>query len=135
MKFFTKYDRPVSEPVSCDPDLGVTRQEFLADCDVNRIIKSYQSFDALPQGSRVPMFEDFSNVPTYDQAFAFVEAARVSFEGLPAEVRLRFHNDPSELYAFVHDESNREEAEKLGLVTKKIQPEPAVPVTPVSDQA
>ena len=39
------------------------------------------------------------------------------FDSLPSSLRERFSNDPSRLLAFVDDESNFDEAVKLGLLS------------------
>ena len=55
-------------------------------------------------------------------------AADAAFMAFPSSVRDRFGNDPSALFAFVHDSSNRDEAISLGLIgpPPKVEP-PASP--------
>lgn len=52
----------------------------------------------------------------YHAQLSAVTAVRQYFESLPAKLRARFGNDPAQFVAFVSDDRNREEAEKLGLV-------------------
>jgi phage internal scaffolding protein len=43
-------------------------------------------------------------------------AAETEFAALPAQIRIKFANDPSNLVQFLDNPENRAEAEKLGLV-------------------
>lgn len=52
----------------------------------------------------------------YHAQLSAVTSVRQYFESLPAKLRARFGNDPAQFVAFVSDDRNREEAEKLGLV-------------------
>lgn len=47
-----------------------------------------------------------------------VENAKIQFDLLPAAVRDKFQNDPAQLFDFVMDAGNRDEAIKLGLIAK-----------------
>ena len=62
-----------------------------------------------------------------------VAEAQSVFEGLPADLRDRFGNDPARLLEFVHDPRHLEESVSLGLIdpSKLPQPEP-VPESPTT---
>ena len=49
--------------------------------------------------------------------------ARESFMTLNAKARARFNNDPQQFMEFIHDGENAAEAIKLGLATKRPDPE------------
>ena len=70
----------------------------------------------LPTDVRMPQYADFEQAFDYHTAMNAVVAARESFDQMPAHVRARFNNDPAAFVDFCADESNRDEAVKLGLV-------------------
>lgn len=125
-KFYTAYDPPppVNEAnLDSDGNLmpSCTQQHFAEECDINNIVNKYMQTgvfgDPFSDASNPPQFGDFYNVSDFHSAQNLIAEATQSFDALPAHLRKRFDNDPSVLLAFLEDESNREEAEKLGLVT------------------
>lgn len=116
MDFFNRYSPPPSPGLDCGPSL--THQEFARECDINWIIKKYETTGVMETGSRVPLDPDVvSMLPTdFQCAMDTLARAQVAFDGLPSSLRDRFANDPARLLAFLNDDNNREEAVKLGLV-------------------
>lgn len=99
---------------------SMTKQSFQEECDINTIVRRFGITGELPQGVRMPSYEDFSGVVTdYHTAMNAVAMANESFDAMPAEVRARFKNDPGEFVDFCSDPDNRAEAEKLGLVVPR----------------
>jgi len=86
----------------------------------------------LPENFRPPQYADFTGISDYHSAMNQVAQANEAFDAMPAKLRARFNNSPAELMAFLEDDSNRSEAEKLGLVVPPPQPAPekAVPAQP-----
>lgn len=112
--------------------VSLTKQSFAEEADINTIVRRFGLTGQLPVDVAVPQFVDFDGVIDYHSAMIQVRAAQEGFMQLPASVRERFHNEPGELVAFVSDEANRAEAEKLGLVIPKVVgPVVAAPVAPV----
>lgn len=103
-----------------------TQQQFKDECNVNNILRNYVSTGILSHVSdQVPQFGDFSQLPSdYGEALALIERSREEFMTLPSEVRERFDSNPLNLVKFLQDENNREEAEKLGLVNKRVDVKP-----------
>lgn len=100
----------------------LTQQQFKEDCDVNLIMEKYMKTGMMPQ-SVAPLLEgDFSNLPSYAEALQTVIDAQDMFMEIPAKIRQRFDNNPQELMNFLADESNTEEAIKLGLKNPKVIP-------------
>jgi hypothetical protein len=64
------------------------------------------------------MFEDFSNVGSYNDAVAQVAEANSIFEGLPSDIREKFDHSVQNLIDFIGDEANAAEAQELGLLPK-----------------
>ena len=103
-----------------DPSLA--QQHARDESDINTIVKRFGLTGELPSGVRAPTYGDFADVTDYHTAMNAVIAAHESFMQLPADVRTRFNNDAGAFVDFVSDDSNRAEAEKLGLVLPTAAP-------------
>lgn len=127
--FFTRYSPPPSPSLACSPETSKTRQEFLAESDINRLVIRYQEtgsfYDPITDvksAARKPFFADVSNLPDYQGSLDIVIRAQSAFDALPSAVRDKFANDPQSLITWLQDESNYDEAVKLGLINKKDDP-------------
>lgn len=121
--------------IHCSEDLAV--QAYKDDSDINTIVRRFGVTGELPRSSVEPFYGDFSEAVDYQTALNMTIEARQAFDSLPSSVRSRFENDPGKLIGFLQDDSNREEAETLGLVRKAPAPraEPVpVPAPPVGDE-
>lgn len=128
MKFYTRYVTPPEVSLEFKKP-SMTEQHFKDECDINNIVAQYQQTGVMPQGSREPLFGDFSEFPQDLQASqAFFDEAAERFMQLSSDIRKRFGNDPVQLLSFLHDEKNREEAISLGLVNAPAPP-PQAPET------
>lgn len=120
MKFATKYSPPKSPAVTFT-EPSFTDQSQKKDCDINVILDRYKEtgylVDPLHQGTRKPVFGDFTEVPDYQGCLDLIREADARFMELPAAVRDRFGNNPQEIFDFIANENNREEAIKLGLIS------------------
>lgn len=113
---------------SCDLDftgqVSLTKQSFTDDCDINNILKRYETTGVIEHGSSVePRYGDFSGYDDYHSACMRVIEAQDNFMALPAKVRARFQNDPGLFLDFVMDPGNVDELREMGLMNSK---EPAV---------
>lgn len=123
--------RAATDIASDDP--GKTQQHFAKDCDINEMVKRFGITDgALPPKAMDPSFYgDFSDVPSFRAALDRTRDAIDRFGNLPADLRNRFGNDPIQLWDYVNNEKNADEAVKLGLLARKTPQPPAAPaVTP-----
>jgi len=102
-----------------------TKSEFKDECNINNIVKQCIKTGVMPSGTRQPMFEDFSNVGSYNDAVTQVAEANSTFEGLPSEIREKFDHSVQNLIDFIGDESNAAEAQELGLLPETEAPESA----------
>lgn len=109
---------------------SLTNQHFAKDADLNNIIKRYGISDgAVPPVALDPaFFGDFTDAPDFRQALDNTREALEHFNALPADLRTRFRNDPVELWTFVTNPANAEEAVKLGLLAR--DPGTGAPVPP-----
>lgn len=122
MKIHSHYDLPPDvhfETVSPSR----TQQHFAAECDINNIMAKYEKtgvlVDPFIPRTRQPLFDDFQNFGDFKMHQDAVARASEQFMSLDSRVRKRFNNDPAELLAFLSDDSNRSEAEKLNLLSVK----------------
>jgi phage internal scaffolding protein len=110
----------------------MTQQHFRDECDINNIMSRYERtgilVDPLQQRQVKPEFGDFSNIPDYQEAQNALIEAHQLFDNLPATIRKRFLNSPAQLLDFMADESNIEEAVKLGIIYRPEEPEKEPPV-------
>ena len=101
----------------------VTKQGHKKECDINNIMKKYYKTGVMSHISRHEGW--YGSVPALDyrQALEVIDQADGVFAELPAALRKRFGNDPSEFLAFVEDESNIDEMVELGLAEPLEVPE------------
>lgn len=105
------------------PDESLTVQADKDQADINNIVRQFGLTHELPYGQQIPVFDDFTDAPNdYHAAMNFVIAADDAFMELPAEQRSRFDNDAGKFLQFVSDDSNYDEAVKLGFVPKRPSP-------------
>lgn len=93
------------------------------DADINELVRRM----GLDDGSILPgldmsisdpsYYGDFSETPNDLRGILEMQQEAVDrFNALPANIRSRFNNDPAQLYRFIHNEQNWDEAVKLGLL-------------------
>lgn len=98
-----------------------TQQHLKDECDVNSILEKYRKTGHISHIQRQQgAYGDFTNYQDLKTNLDTVKEAFQLFDTLPAQVRKRFKNDPSDLIDFVQDPQNRHEAETLGLVQKVV---------------
>lgn len=101
--------------VNDEPSL--TKQSESEDCDINVIMARFEKTGLLTHSNDAsPRYGDFADVVDYDESLRVVMEADEAFSSLPARVRARFENDPSQLIDFVRDPANKQEAINLGLI-------------------
>lgn len=114
-----------------DPSLA--QQHARDESDINTIVKRFGLTGELPSNVRTPTYGDFEDATDYHTALNAVRAADAAFMELPAHIRTRFDNDAGAFVDFVSDESNRDEAVKLGLVLSGSSDEPVINPAPQGD--
>lgn len=99
---------------------SLAQQHFKDECDINNILRQFNITGLLPETPLSPRYGDFTGIYDYHTALNAVIAAEDGFMALPADIRSRFLNDPENLINFLNDESNKDEAIKLGLIDQKL---------------
>lgn len=122
---------------------SLTKQAPANEVDINKIMERYLKATGMSPDQILEAYEalyykqsfgDSTVVPDFDVAQNMLAQATGLFESLPSKVRERFGNSTSAFLKFMADDSNMEEAAKLGLVTLKEKT--AVEVsTPMADSA
>lgn len=96
---------------------SMTQQNYKQECDVNSILERYKKTGHISHVRKTPgQYGDFSQTGDYQSSMNRVLEAQDAFMSLPAVIRKRFGNDPQQLFEFINNEHNYEEAEKLGLL-------------------
>lgn len=109
---------------------SLTVQSDGEEADINNIVRKFGLTGQMPQGLRVPTYEDFTEVGDYRSAQQALVSARESFMQLPAHVRARFENDPQAFLEFCTEERdgklvNIDEMRKLGLAVDEVKKDTA----------
>lgn len=120
----TKLDRKTGELVEVP---SMTKQEFVAECDINNIIKQYSVTGQLKHISARAAQGQYLDLPDdldFQSSLEIVRQAQEAFATLPSGTRSRFENDPAKFLAFLSDPANQDEAIKLGFATDRRPPPP-----------
>lgn len=105
--------------VVCTAEEGKTKQSFADEVNINSMVERYQRTGMLDHVEKNPgVFADVSKIGDYRQLVSTITDAKDTFMKLSPVIRKRFQNDPGELIDFMSDPGNRDEAIKLGLVSK-----------------
>jgi len=106
-----------------------TKQEFIRECDVNNIIKTFSRpgmYKTMLESANLGRYDDLPDDVDFQDALHTVDAARAAFMTLPSKVRDKFDNEPQLFLAFMADQNNETEARELGL----LKPKPTPPIAP-----
>lgn len=114
--------------LDCSESPSRAQQHFRDECDINVLVARFAR-TGVPEALPAPPMAAFDEVFDFQSAMQTIIDANASFASLPSKVRSRFQNDPGLFLNFLHDESNRDEAVRLGLVPP---PPPVVSSPPVS---
>ena len=121
------YDRDAASDESglrCE-DESMAIQSAEEESNINTIVRRFGLTGEVPNGLAMPQSGDFTGVPDFHTAMNLIRKTQEEFLRVPAEIRARFQNDPQKFMAFIEDDSNYEEARKLGLLrAKEVPPEP-----------
>lgn len=124
MDAYTIENPPPKVKVDCSRDVPRTKQSFRDECDINVVMARFEATGVLDMAlvsRRQAAFGNFAEGVDFLEANLRLLEAREAFGSLPAKVRDRFLNDPARLLDFLSDESNRKEAEELGLISKPVE--------------
>lgn len=106
---------------------SMTQQHHQPDTDLNVVLKRYGIDDhPMPLPGNIVDFGDFTEHPTtLHEALERTRNAQNRFAQLPAHIRSKFNNNPAELWNWLQNDANLDEAVSLGLLQQA--PDPAAP--------
>ena len=115
-KFFTKYDPPKIPGFSSEMESKV-QEQFADACQTDTIIRKYNMMGVNPfiaaGGSQ---YLDTTEIPSFVVAQNAQVKVKEYFEGLPAEIRLEFNNDPMQFAEVVSDPRNADYLREIGVL-------------------
>lgn len=117
-----------SVAVVCLAEEDLTVQGDKDEADINVMLKRFGVTGQIRTVDRQALQGDFSDAPDLQTALNRVRAAEREFLNLPAELRAKLNNDPSQVEGWLSQDENRDEAIRLGLVDKPLPPIEPVPV-------
>jgi len=111
-----------------------TTQADAESADINYIVRQFGLTGRMPEGVRIPSFQDFSEaVDDYQTAANAVRDAQASFLTIPAAIRARFHNDPQAFLEYCSKPEHLDSLREMGLAPPA--PEPETPPVPPQGKA
>lgn len=135
-KFKTAYAPHDRHQLICQ-DHSRCKQAFSPECDINQIMATYEKTGLLNHvNEHRGDYGDFVGYDDYHQSLNQIKAAEELFLSIPASVRAKFRNDPSEFLKFAQDPKNASEMVELGLAftttpkTPSEAPQPASTAKP-----
>jgi phage internal scaffolding protein len=106
-----------------EPIPTLTKQEFKEECDVNNVLKRYDSTGLITHvNTATAHYGDFTEVNEYQQSLNAVMDAQRAFSELPSEIRKEFANDPGKFFEFATDPKNSDRMVELGLAVAPAEP-------------
>ncbi|AXH73102.1 MAG: internal scaffolding protein [Microviridae sp.] len=117
-----------------------TKQSFKDECDINTLMRRYQSTGEIPQmDTRTPQFLDATGYD-YQQHMTFIAEANSLFQDLPSAIRNQFANDPAKFLDFTADDRNRVKMAEMGLLSTEatkaiLYPPDPIKIEPAAVQA
>ena len=115
-KFFTKYTPPKVPGFSSDQPSKV-QEQFADACQTDTIIRKYNMMGVNPfiaEGSS--QYLDTTQIPEFFVAQNAQVKVKEYFEGLPADIRLEFNNDPMQFAEVVSDPQNADYLREIGVL-------------------
>lgn len=102
--YVPEYERP-----------GRTKQSFMDDCDINKILAKAAKTGTLSHLEKFGgEYADFSEAPdNLLDAQARIQRGNEIFEALPGEVRREFKQDPFKFFEFVNDPANKDDLKRV----------------------
>lgn len=115
-KFFTKYNPPKVPGWNSDQESKV-QEQFADACQTDTIIRKYNMMGVNPFiASGSSQYLDTTQIPDFICANNAQVKVKEYFEGLPADVRLEFNNDPMQFAEVVSDPQNADYLRDIGVL-------------------
>lgn len=122
---------PITGEITSPPSM--TKQSFVAECDINNILKQFKPADImrrLQANAGRGTYADLPDNIDFHASMNIVLQGEAAFDSLPSKLRNRFGNDPAQFLEFMADPENTAEAIKMGLATSRPVEAPKEPQAP-----
>lgn len=118
----SRYNHPVSKPVTLNYTDSKTKQSFKDECDINNILKKFRLDEIIEAQKHSPdLYQDVSDVAEFHEAQNVIVRAKEQFEALPSYVRETFRNDPALFLEFASEPKNIDAMGEMGLAVKRVK--------------
>jgi len=118
MEFKVPFVRYPRQTIECSG--GRTRQSFKDQCDVNQIVNKWRKTGVIDHVSQFQgRYADYGDGADFQAAQERILATTNMFMTLPANIRSKFENDPSQFLDFITNEENLEEMKELGIINEQ----------------
>lgn len=115
-KFFTKYNPPKIPGFSSEMESKV-QEQFADACQTDTIIRKYNMMGVNPFiATGNSQYLDTTQIPDFICANNAQVKVKEYFEGLPADIRLEFNNDPMQFAEAVSDPRNADYLREIGVL-------------------
>ena len=115
-KFFTKYNPPKVPGFSSEMESKV-QEQFADACQTDTIIRKYNTMGVNPFiAAGDSQYLDTTQIPSFVAAQNAQIKVKEYFEGLPADIRLEFNNDPMQFAEVVSDPQNADYLREIGVL-------------------
>lgn len=115
-KFFTKYNPPKVPGWNSDQESKV-QEQFADACQTDTIIRKYNMMGVNPFiASGSSQYLDTTLIPDFVCAQNAQVKVKEFFDGLPADIRLEFNNDPMQFAEVVSDPKNADYLREIGVL-------------------
>jgi hypothetical protein len=115
-KFFTRYNPPKVPGFSSEMESKV-QEQFADACQTDTIIRKYNMMGVNPFiASGGSQYLDTTQIPDFICASNAQVKVKEYFEGLPADIRLEFNNDPMQFAEVVSDPRNADYLREIGVL-------------------
>jgi hypothetical protein len=105
----------VSPRVQLHTGEGLTEQSHKSQCDINHILRDYQRTGMIKHAKNNPGRYDDVSGADFESAMILVANAKSMFEGLPANLRSKFDNNPKTFLDFCQNPVNLPELNRMGI--------------------
>jgi hypothetical protein len=102
--------------IYCTHEEGRTAQEFKSECDIHNVLKRIMTTRVDDFAGRHPVYGDFSNRPTLQEASNVTTAAMSMFYDMSDPIRAEVGHSPRKFVSWLKDPRNRERAIELGFL-------------------
>lgn len=127
-----RYDYGKKVALSFEGVNSKTVQSDRKEADINYIVAKAKKTGVIPVTNRKAIYGDFCHIHDFHALQIKLAEAREDFDGLPANIRKRFENDPAVLSEWLADPANNKEAIELGLIIRPKIASGALPDAPTA---